>query len=598
MCLEEDMASSPALPTRAGAGRGGHSPSPARGVEGQLTASVLLSSDSSQHAPARVSSREFDELMQDSVRSEPAAAGPAGAATPRPLDPASPEADGPPAACSSASPEATLAASSALLRKARPGSPTKASSPSPRIASPVLATPPQSPTRQGVLAPPLDLAATGDAPGSWLVTRFADRVEDIARELKRAAVHEFALAEGTLSATHGAQLESERRRAAAREEDRRVEAEVLRAELRDTKAALEAAQRRSAGALALQQRSRRRFLGRSALGGALRLWRALALTGRHDKVKGALAGRLAGALGLANALAAWRHHMQEATREKVVAHERLSAEVARTKLVAEMQRERGLMSTEIERLKKLLAQEADQRMLLQENLKRVFMRGVCALNFEAMSLLSEQTGATGGGAAEPAVPQPEKPGPGPFDWAAFEAQTKARATLPLTAGSRGIGDGALGLKGSTLEQSTTLGLQEDAASAVEAARAVLREASVTASLEATQVSREGQELAGTAAGPPGPEAQAAPSPAPPSAEPGEGGCVVAEAERGPRAPPSPDACPLPFVSYTGPGPDAAAAAAPLQRPGPQARPKAPGPHLQWHPATPATVRPSRAGLGV
>jgi hypothetical protein len=65
--------------------------------------------------------------------------------------------------------------------------------------------------------------------------------------------------------------------------------------------------------------------------------------------------------------------------------------------------------------------------LLQENLKRVFMRGVCALNFEAMTLLSDGTAAepsgmqseslAGHGAAPPLPAAPS------FDWSQFEAST-------------------------------------------------------------------------------------------------------------------------------------------------------------------------------
>jgi len=54
-----------------------------------------------------------------------------------------------------------------------------------------------------------------------------------------------------------------------------------------------------------------------------------------------------------------------------------------------MEQHRASMATTVEHLRTQLAEEQRQRAYLQENLKRVFMRGVCALNFEAMSLLSD-----------------------------------------------------------------------------------------------------------------------------------------------------------------------------------------------------------------
>jgi len=85
----------------------------------------------------------------------------------------------------------------------------------------------------------------------------------------------------------------------------------------------------------------------------------------------------------------WRRQTNRAWKERLVTHERAVGDAVRSKLLEQMELQRGCLTSEVEHLKRQLAEEKRQRELLQDNLKRVFMRGVCALNFEAMSLLSE-----------------------------------------------------------------------------------------------------------------------------------------------------------------------------------------------------------------
>lgn len=133
--------------------------------------------------------------------------------------------------------------------------------------------------------------------------------------------------------------------------------------------------------------------------------------------------------------------MQQAVAEKTEAHNRTATELMRSKLIGEVGLERERMAAELERLKHQLSNEERHRVQLQENLKRVFMRGVCALNFEAMTLLnpaSADVGATStGGMKENVAPPLNQVG---FDWANFESQKTALGSNGANAPGLASGD--------------------------------------------------------------------------------------------------------------------------------------------------------------
>lgn len=133
----------------------------------------------------------------------------------------------------------------------------------------------------------------------------------------------------------------------------------------------------------------------------------------------------------------WRRKVQLSLAEKNEAHNRTAAELMRTKMIAEVGLERQRMAAELERLQQQLSKEERHRVQLQENLKRVFMRGVCALNFEAMTLLNPSTAdgvATGTGALKENVAPPlNQVG---FDWANFESQKTALVSAGAAFGQK------------------------------------------------------------------------------------------------------------------------------------------------------------------
>jgi len=261
----------------------------------------------------------------------------------------------------------------------------------------------------------------------WMASQLGGRLDDIAREMKRSAEHEFALALRTLRSQHSAAAEAQRMKAEASFCQQQIANETLQAENQQLSRKLDLKQRQLKDSLVMLQRARSSSVGRCGLERALCAWRCAAAGAKNDRLNCRLAAKLRRKRLAVLAFGAWRRHAQLTSKDKLVVHERATADMVRAKLFEEMEMERRRMSSEMDRLAKQLEEEARQRAVLQENLKRVFMRGVCALNFEAMTLLSDGTSLT-----ESALPA-SSPAAASFDWAEFEARTSAASAASSAA---------------------------------------------------------------------------------------------------------------------------------------------------------------------
>ena len=178
--------------------------------------------------------------------------------------------------------------------------------------------------------------------------------------------------------------------------------EALQDENRQLSRKLEVGQRKVKESMQLLTRARRGLVGRCALEVAWRTWRCAATANKDERMQEVLADKVRTRRLLGRIAGTWRRHTQNHRREALLVDERAAAETLRARLFDQIEREKEVLSAEVEHLKQKLVEEAQQRALLQENVQRVFMRGVCALNFEAMSLLKD--GAAPGAAAGEAQP--------------------------------------------------------------------------------------------------------------------------------------------------------------------------------------------------
>jgi len=193
-------------------------------------------------------------------------------------------------------------------------------------------------------------------------------------------------------------------------------------------------------------RARNGVVGKCVLERAMCAWRTLTILEKDGRVNQVLATKLHGQHSATSAFSTWRCHAQAVIKSKLLNHERAAAEMVRAKLFEQLETDRTRSAAEVDRLSRSLAEEAQQRQFLQENLQSAFLRGVCALNREAMSLLSNgssgveastaiATGQMPGQASPPQhIPVVNPPPPGPvFDWAEFEARSTG-ATASISTG--------------------------------------------------------------------------------------------------------------------------------------------------------------------
>eukprot|EP00439_Symbiodinium_sp_Y106_P058555 s2476_g8.t1 len=216
--------------------------------------------------------------------------------------------------------------------------------------------------------------------------------------------HEFMLSERQLQAQFRADLEAHRLRAEALACQQQAKIEALELDVKSTTKKLELKQKQVKESFALSTRVRQNFFARLAFERAFRSWQAHAVQMKEEQLQNKLASYQQGQRLVAALFTSWRQDVQSGSRERLIAHERAAAGAVRAKLFEQMENERAQLLSQVEELKRQLSEEGKQspgclgkscitiswkRALLQDNLKRVFMRGVCALNFEAMSLLSD-----------------------------------------------------------------------------------------------------------------------------------------------------------------------------------------------------------------
>lgn len=261
------------------------------------------------------------------------------------------------------------------------------------------------------------------------MSKLSSRLDDIARELKRSALHEFMFAERALQTQHRAALAAQQEKADALAAQLQAEIQRLTAENAALSRSVDGKRQQFKDTVVVLQRSRSCTRSRYALRASMHAWRTAVESAKALRLNHFLTNRLYSTRLLCLCASSWRRQVQLHSKERIVAHERAASDMARSKLFEDIEVERSEMSSENARLAHRLAEETKQRTALQENLRRVFMRGVCALNFEAMTLLNDGTSLEG--------PSPPLPAPADFNWGDFENQVTAMSSVNPTSSSPG-----------------------------------------------------------------------------------------------------------------------------------------------------------------
>lgn len=279
----------------------------------------------------------------------------------------------------------------------------------------------------------VQLGPSLDCEDHWEVARLSGRLEEISRDLRKSVEAEFMLAEKSVAARYKAALGVQQHQASVVVAQQQSFVQMMQSDKQQLTRRLELKQKQWERSLGVVQRVRRRFVGKCVLQTAFYCWRVGCIEEKHGLIMCRLTGKIWQKNLATLIFGTWRRQTNRAWKERLVTHERAVGDAVRSKLLEQMELQRGCLTSEVEHLKRQLAEEKRQRELLQDNLKRVFMRGVCALNFEAMSLLSE--GAMTEQSPDPPLPPdpPSLPVASLLPVASFEGTD---AEVPIGYGSR------------------------------------------------------------------------------------------------------------------------------------------------------------------
>lgn len=433
-------------------------PKPQAANRGALDVSDIISSDGDEQNPTEleVTPAEFAALMEDSDRSQndipsvdilPAPPCPIKMEGARPSSSfetsiggeasASKASPGPVVAeCASAKlvePATEPAAECSILPGWQMGSKDEVN---PQKAAPPLLSPQKAPAKPRVAESELHgfgLYSSLETDPTRVLA-FAGCLDTLAKDFKNSAMQQFQVSTKQLTEKHQAALEAQQAHWSTVAKDQQAQIEALKASERELMCKNVSYQRKlkKLGEFALRTRCSdvaktvRRWgaVGRCALAAIMASWKTAIQIAKGARVKESLSRKHGRRKLLGYVYSLWRRRAHQAALDREEAHQRTASELARSKLIGEASLERERLVLEVESLKRRLAEESRHRTQLQENLKRVFMRGVCALNFEAMTLLSPP-------GVEGMIPAQEnvEPNSAGFDWKEFDAERALTSAL-------------------------------------------------------------------------------------------------------------------------------------------------------------------------
>merc|ERR1719253_798985 len=240
--------------------------------------------------------------------------------------------------------------------------------------------------------------------------RFEDQLDQLLVRFRGQALDEVAKAQAEITADFRARQTADQMHYEAVIAEKGAEAQEYKRLHGDTTNRLEQKKQQLKQLLLLQQKLRLRDRRRHTAETAFLKWRALRHQHHAEKVQLRMSAKLHARRAL-QSFQAWKERT----------------------LLQRGERERQRVVEELEQARVLLREEQAAKRRLQEDLKSVFMRGVCTLNFEAMQLLNDRYVPPSGlvpptaPAAEPSAPADPDP---PADAAEQEPAEPAEAAAP------------------------------------------------------------------------------------------------------------------------------------------------------------------------
>jgi len=205
---------------------------------------------------------------------------------------------------------------------------------------------------------------------------------------KQSAVRDFDQAKIRLQAMQKAQRDADTLQWQSIVNDKNSLIESLTSRNDNLQNELTSANLRTANSLKIGAQTRYRLQQKADAKLSFEKWRRTTDWTRNMQMKTNMAFRLRKERLLHSVVSCWERKVKEAREQKHLERVQSANQLDRQKMISMTQLEKENLQNEINNLRTALAKEQEAKNNLQDNLKRVFMRGVSALNFEAMSLLA------------------------------------------------------------------------------------------------------------------------------------------------------------------------------------------------------------------
>jgi len=220
--------------------------------------------------------------------------------------------------------------------------------------------------------------------------QFANSVDDLMQSFKAQAMQSFLLTEKAMQKTHWAEMKAQETSYEQVVADKNLQLESASNTRLQLGRELEIKNNRIDKLIHLSRRLRNSQYGRHLIISAMLRWRLYRRINADEKVQNNFVRRH---YTHRLARAVWQEWTRY-TRSTVLKRQFKSLEskkdVERAAIIQDATLERERLGFCVKELTEKLEQETLAKKNIQENLKTVFMRGVCALNFEAMSLLDNK----------------------------------------------------------------------------------------------------------------------------------------------------------------------------------------------------------------
>ena len=205
--------------------------------------------------------------------------------------------------------------------------------------------------------------------------------------MRDAAFHAFDTAKHRIVSELTARMEAQRMHLEATAESLSTQLIALKDKYSESESKNTKRSRQVNGLVTIVSKARLALLSHFRLQSAFKHWRLYLTLHHSSQVKKKMALRMHARRLSSAVVTAWRLRSQATAVNRRILACKAEAETATVTALKSAAGEKDAFAKENDFLREMLRQEKDAKNEIYENLKRVFMRGVSALNFEAMTVL-------------------------------------------------------------------------------------------------------------------------------------------------------------------------------------------------------------------